>query len=262
VNPTGAGWYSFTMNWKAAQSSSQANNIFSNPLVIGGIATAVIAAVGAVVYFGVIAKGSSASASAGAKVTGATGSTAGSVTGNLGSLSVDDSDFLDSLYNANTATAAEGVTSQARGFGEGSGSSVDVSDGLQVDDSSFLDSLYNSSTPTSVDPSRVGSAGHEGGGSGPSSGRVDFRNDYFLNDLRDDRLPLEDSSPGEIIGTLLSSEEGFLCIPFLWAREDWLRVGSTDALHFWRQLFAHLGIWHGTGSKENHFLGYAFLRLK
>jgi hypothetical protein len=194
-------------------STPQSNSVFSNPLVVAAIIGVILAGVGAALYFGVIAKGSSAAASAGARVTGATGSTAGSVTGNLGSLSVGDSDFLDSLFNANTA--ANGVNSQARGVGEGSGSSVDVSDGLEVDDSSFLDSLYNSSTSTSVDPRPMGTAGSEGVGSGPSLGGGDF-----LNDSCNDASPptVGTSQPNfvdTIVQNLLSSEEGFLCIPFL-----------------------------------------------
>ncbi|GEM_PF-6825130 len=194
-------------------STPQSNSVFSNPLVVAAIIGVILAGIGAAAYYGIIAKGGSAAASAGAKVTGAADSPAGSGTGNLGSPIIDNSNFLDSLFNANTAV---GVTNQARDVGEGADSSIRNSGSLSVDDSSFLDSLYNSSTPTSVDPSRAGSADSERVGSVPSSGRVDVRNDYFLNDLRDDRLYLDDdTSPGEIIGTLLQSEGGFACIPFL-----------------------------------------------
>lgn len=49
IKTSGADWYSFTLTWEA-QGATQDNGIFSNPLVLGGVAAGAAVSVGAVAY--------------------------------------------------------------------------------------------------------------------------------------------------------------------------------------------------------------------
>ena len=93
VNPTGAGWYSFTMNWESSNSinaPNQSANIFSNPIVLVGIIAAVIAAIGAGIYFAFIAGSGASAGSAGAGAAGG-----GSVASSAGASSASEADAID-----------------------------------------------------------------------------------------------------------------------------------------------------------------------